>query len=222
MTRGPSVSKSSYTREARGLAAPGRKVVLARRPRSCRGQGRLRLDGDGLRCRRGRARKARRGEIGRPGRLPARPRSAPAGSSVYVVAKGGTPEARPDRTNNAALALLAVLGATPPKSVTINEFTTVASVWTNAQFLDGDDAQGPRARAEDRRRQRAELRRPRDRRVGQRDPGSAQQHRRRRRWPTSRRWRTCFPRAPRGVTTDACGRSSRHRRLRRARLRPTR
>ena len=68
--------------------------------------------------------------------------AVPAGSSVYLVAKGGTPEARPDRTNNAALALLAVLGATPPKSVTVNEFTTVASVWTNAQFLEGETLKG--------------------------------------------------------------------------------
>lgn len=68
--------------------------------------------------------------------------AAPAGSSVYVVAKGGTPEARPDRTNNPALAFLAVLGATPPKSVTVNEFTTVASVWTNAQFLEGETLKG--------------------------------------------------------------------------------
>ncbi len=68
--------------------------------------------------------------------------AAPAGSSVYIVAKGGTPAARPDRTNNAALAFLAVLGATPPRSVTINEFTTVASVWTNAQFLEGEALRG--------------------------------------------------------------------------------
>ena len=68
--------------------------------------------------------------------------AAPAGSSVYVVARGGTPEARPDRSNNPALALLAILGATPPKSVTINEFTTVASVWTNAQFLEGETLKG--------------------------------------------------------------------------------
>jgi hypothetical protein len=68
--------------------------------------------------------------------------AAPAGSSVYLLAKGGTPEARPDRTNNAALAFLAVLGPKPPKSVTVNEFTTVASVWTNAQFLEGETLKG--------------------------------------------------------------------------------
>ncbi|HTY41126.1 MAG TPA: hypothetical protein VMH79_04565 [Thermoanaerobaculia bacterium] len=69
--------------------------------------------------------------------------SPPAGSSLYLVARGGTPEDRPDRRNNPELAFLAVLGAAPPKSVTINEFTTVASVWTNAQFLEGDVLKGP-------------------------------------------------------------------------------
>jgi len=70
------------------------------------------------------------------------PGAAPAGAVLYLVAKGGTPEARPDRSNNDGLAFLAVLGSTPPKSVTVNEFTTVASVWTDAQFLDGSALKG--------------------------------------------------------------------------------
>jgi hypothetical protein len=37
---------------------------------------------------------------------------------------------------------LTVLGNTPQAKVTINEMTTVASVWTNAQFLDGDAIRG--------------------------------------------------------------------------------
>ena len=42
-----------------------------------------------------------------------------------------------------AIALLAVLGpALPPKAVTVNEFTTLASVWTGAQFLEGDRLSG--------------------------------------------------------------------------------
>jgi hypothetical protein len=68
--------------------------------------------------------------------------AVPPGSSVYVVARGGTPEARPDRSNNPALAFVAVLGGKPPQRVTVNEFTTVASVWTNAQFLDGETLKG--------------------------------------------------------------------------------
>ena len=38
---------------------------------------------------------------------------------------------------------MAALGPTPPAKVTINEMTTVASVWTNAQFLDGAEIKGP-------------------------------------------------------------------------------
>ncbi|HKD16250.1 MAG TPA: hypothetical protein VKG23_00175 [Thermoanaerobaculia bacterium] len=70
------------------------------------------------------------------------PGAAPAGSVLYLVARGGTPDARPDRSDNEGLAFLAILGSTPPKSVTINEFTTVASVWTTAQFLDGSALRG--------------------------------------------------------------------------------
>jgi len=71
------------------------------------------------------------------------PGNAPAGASLYLVARGGTPKDRPERLNNPELAFLAVLGATPPKNITVNEFTTVASVWTNAQFLEGDTLRGP-------------------------------------------------------------------------------
>ena len=54
-------------------------------------------------------------------------------TSLYLVASGGT----------AGLALLTVLGSKPPAKVTINEMTTVASVWTHAQFLDGAAIKGP-------------------------------------------------------------------------------
>jgi hypothetical protein len=54
--------------------------------------------------------------------------------SLYLVAKGGQPKGNSD---NPAIALLTVLGNTPPANVVINEMTTVASVWTNNQFLDG-------------------------------------------------------------------------------------
>ena len=60
----------------------------------------------------------------------------PAESVLYVIAKGGTPKAAADKKPNDAIALLAVLGGTPPKRITVNEFTTVASVWTCAQFLE--------------------------------------------------------------------------------------
>jgi hypothetical protein len=60
--------------------------------------------------------------------------------SLYLVAKGGQQKGNSD---NPAIALLTVLGNTPPDKVVINEMTTVASVWTNAQFLDGTTIKGP-------------------------------------------------------------------------------
>src|SRR5208337_403967 len=68
--------------------------------------------------------------------------SAPADSVLYVVAKGGTPKATADKGANDAITLLAVLGTTPPKKVVVNEFSTIASVWTSAQFLSGDVLSG--------------------------------------------------------------------------------
>ena len=68
--------------------------------------------------------------------------SAPADSVLYVVAKGGTPKAAADKGANDAIALLAVLDGTPPKKVVVNEFTTIASVWTSAQFLKGEELSG--------------------------------------------------------------------------------
>jgi hypothetical protein len=56
---------------------------------------------------------------------------APADSVLYVVAKGGTPKAAAANGPNAATGLMAVLGTTPPEKLTINEFTTIASVWTS-------------------------------------------------------------------------------------------
>lgn len=67
------------------------------------------------------------------------PETLGASVSLYVVAKGGRAKGSSD---NPAIALLTVLGNTPPAKVVINEMTTVASVWTNAQFLDGDAIRG--------------------------------------------------------------------------------
>src|SRR5271167_4872745 len=63
-------------------------------------------------------------------------------SSLYLVASGGVPQGQKNTAANPALALLAVLGNKPPAIVTINESTTVASVWTNAQFLNGTTLRG--------------------------------------------------------------------------------
>ena len=66
----------------------------------------------------------------------------PTDNVLYVVAKGGTPKASTNQTPNDAIGLMAVLGTSLPKTVTVNEFTTVASVWTSAQFLNGDALSG--------------------------------------------------------------------------------
>src|SRR5262252_2625975 len=61
---------------------------------------------------------------------------------LYLVAKGGEATINKGSGDNPAIALLSVLGSTPPSAVVINEMTTVASVWTHAQFLDGDTIKG--------------------------------------------------------------------------------
>src|ERR1700687_3441895 len=58
-------------------------------------------------------------------------------SILYILAKGGVSAANKGGGDNPAIALMAVLGNKAPSKVTINEMTTVASVWTNAQFFDG-------------------------------------------------------------------------------------
>ena len=62
---------------------------------------------------------------------------APTDSVLYVIATGGTPKAAAAKAPNDAIALLAVQGATPPGKVVVNEFSTVASLWTSAHFLKG-------------------------------------------------------------------------------------
>ena len=61
---------------------------------------------------------------------------------LYLVAKGGQPAANKASGDNPAIALLTVVGSKPPANVVINEMTTVASVWTHTQFLDGTSISG--------------------------------------------------------------------------------
>jgi hypothetical protein len=61
---------------------------------------------------------------------------------LYVVAKGGEPQVNKGGGDNPAAALLAALGNVPPSKVVINEMTTVASVWTANQFIDGTAIKG--------------------------------------------------------------------------------
>jgi hypothetical protein len=65
------------------------------------------------------------------------------GESLYLIAKGGVALVNKGAGDNPALAFLAVLGGSAPADVTVNEMTTIASVWTNAQFLDGWALKGP-------------------------------------------------------------------------------
>ena len=67
----------------------------------------------------------------------------PANRVLYVIAKGGTAKAAADKGTNNAIALLAVLGTSLPATVTVNEFSTIASVWTANQFLEGEKLSGP-------------------------------------------------------------------------------
>ena len=67
---------------------------------------------------------------------------AHAESSLYLVATGGEATVNKGSGNNPAIALLTVLGNNPPGKVVINEMTTIASVWTHAQFLNGSAIKG--------------------------------------------------------------------------------
>src|SRR5262245_993018 len=61
---------------------------------------------------------------------------------LYVVAKGGEALVNRGSGDNPAIAMLSVLGNSPPSTVVINEATTVASVWTHNQFIDGTAIKG--------------------------------------------------------------------------------
>lgn len=74
--------------------------------------------------------------------LPA-PAAVEGDSILYLVARGGEPSTGTTKGDHPAIALLAVLGPTAPDRVTINELTTVASVWTMNQFIDASGIEGP-------------------------------------------------------------------------------
>ena len=70
------------------------------------------------------------------------PDARSADSILYLIAQRGQPTANKASGDNSRIALMTVLGSKPPATVTINEMTTVASVWTHAQFLDGITIKG--------------------------------------------------------------------------------
>jgi hypothetical protein len=59
---------------------------------------------------------------------------------LYIIARGGAPKA--GKGSPAAVALLSVLGTSLPKSITLNELTTVASAFTAARFIKGESISG--------------------------------------------------------------------------------
>jgi hypothetical protein len=64
------------------------------------------------------------------------------GADLYVTARGGRATGK-TTGDNPAIALLSVIGTSPPDKVVVNEMTTIASVWTHNQFLDGTAVRGP-------------------------------------------------------------------------------
>ena len=68
--------------------------------------------------------------------------ASPKDASLYLIADGGKSAADKTGGDNDRIALMTVLGSEPPSSVVINELTTIASVWTHAQFVDGAAIKG--------------------------------------------------------------------------------
>ena len=81
-------------------------------------------------------------KTGEDGRFEVRVSGSQGDTILYLVATGGQPTANKGSGDNPAIALMTVLGSKPPAMVVINEFTTVASVWTHAQFLEGTTIKG--------------------------------------------------------------------------------
>jgi streptogramin lyase len=67
----------------------------------------------------------------------------PGGSILYLIATGGTPTSVKQGGDNPAITLLTLLGGNPPAHVVVNELTTIASVLTATQFIDGTVIKGP-------------------------------------------------------------------------------
>ena len=63
-------------------------------------------------------------------------------TTLYLVATGGQPAVNKAGGDNPAIALMTVVGSKPPAKVVINEMTTVASVWTHNQFIEGAAIKG--------------------------------------------------------------------------------
>src|SRR5690242_2127380 len=63
-------------------------------------------------------------------------------ASLYLIAECGRSPAETAGDGHDRMLLMTVLGTDVPRHVVVNELTTIASVWTHAQFLDGAAIQG--------------------------------------------------------------------------------
>jgi hypothetical protein len=82
-------------------------------------------------------------QTGADGRFELRAGGAPGKDAVlYLVAKGGQPTASKRSGDNPGIVLMALLGTSLPKTVTVNELTTVASTFTAARFINGESISG--------------------------------------------------------------------------------
>lgn len=140
---------------------------------------------------------------------------------LYLVAKGGTPAVNKGGGDNPAIALLSVLGNAPPSKVVVNEMTTVAAVWTHAQFLDGDAIKGNPLGLKIAAGNVPNFVNVETGAWGEAILGPLNGARRRR-WPISPRWLTCSPVALCGSPPRPAPNCSSPRRRPRAASRPTR
>ena len=76
------------------------------------------------------------------GRFEVRVQGARGERVLYLVAAGGVPKASKADRDHPEIALLSVLGNSPPPQVVVNELTTVASAFTAARFIQGGSISG--------------------------------------------------------------------------------
>jgi hypothetical protein len=81
-------------------------------------------------------------QTGADGRFALNAPPAAGNGAVYLVAKGGSARTAANKGTDNAIALTVLLATPLPRTVTINELTTVASAFTAAQFMKGETISG--------------------------------------------------------------------------------
>jgi ethanolamine utilization protein EutQ (cupin superfamily) len=81
-------------------------------------------------------------QTGADGRFALNAPPAAGNGAVYLVAKGGSARTAANKGTDNAIALTVLLATPLPRTVTINELTTVASAFTAAQFMKGESISG--------------------------------------------------------------------------------